>query len=109
MGKDKIDPKDKFVNAWEEGCIAKVKELNPDIVVCDMLARPGVFAANQLGIPSVLNNPAGPYSLYQTFGLEKNPNFTTQAKNRCGRIVISQTPMQWFTNLAINHYMNMRP
>lgn len=37
IGKDRIDPKDKFINAWEEGCMAKIKELQPDIVVGDML------------------------------------------------------------------------
>jgi len=89
IGPDKIDPKDKFMIAWEEGCIAKVKELKPDILVNDMLARPGFYAADQMGIPSILNMPAGPFSLYQYASLEKVPNYKVQAKNRCGRIVIS--------------------
>jgi hypothetical protein len=46
IGKDRIDPKDKFINAWEEGCMAKIKELQPDIVVGDMLARPALLAAD---------------------------------------------------------------
>ena len=71
IGKDNIDPKDKFVNAWEEGCMAKIKDLKPDIVVADMLARPGFYAASALGVPAVLNMPAGPFSLYQFASLEK--------------------------------------
>ena len=46
MGPDRKDPKDIFVTAWEDGCIAKVKELSPDIVVSDMLGRPGFKAAD---------------------------------------------------------------
>jgi len=27
MGKDRIDPKDTFVEAWKKGCIDKIREL----------------------------------------------------------------------------------
>jgi len=89
--------------------MAKIKELMPDIVVADMLARPGFFAADELGIPSVLNMPAGPYSLYQNFGLEKVPNYNKVAKNRCGKIVISQSVMQWIVDKSLTYYLKMRP
>ena len=61
---DRIDPKDKFVGAWSDGCQKKIKELNPDVIIGDMLAVPAFIAADEMKVPVVLNMPAGPYSLY---------------------------------------------
>jgi hypothetical protein len=33
------------------------KDLQPDIIVCDFFSRLGVFAADEMGIPSVINAP----------------------------------------------------
>ena len=87
MGKDRIDPKDKFVGAWMDGAVTKVKELKPDIIVADLMGKPGLIAANELNLPVIINNPAGPFSMYQSVGIEKVPNMAN-AKNRCGRLVI---------------------
>ena len=79
--------------AWEPGCIEKISELKPDIVITDLESTPGWKAANKIGVPYILNCPAGTFSLYQGFWLEKAINYKTQAVNRCGRIVISLTFM----------------
>jgi UDP:flavonoid glycosyltransferase YjiC (YdhE family) len=89
IGKDKIDPKDKFVEAWKPGCMAKIRELKPDIIVADILGKPGLLAADEMGIPCVLNNPAGPLSFYQSIGIGGYPNTNTQTKVRCGKIYMS--------------------
>ena len=104
IGEDRIDPKDKFIDAWSEGCIKKIKELNPDIIIGDMLAAPAFVAADELKIPVVLNMPAGSYSLYQGFGLEKYPNLKV-AKSSFGRVVIKQSGMAWVTKMALDHYL----
>ena len=64
IGDDRIDPKDKFINAWAQGCMDKIKELKPDVVIGDMLAAPAFVVADQIKVPSLINNPAGSYSLY---------------------------------------------
>jgi len=89
IGKDRIDPKDKFVTAWDEGCRSRMRELKPDIIVADILGRPGWEYADEAGIPLVVNNPAGGLALYQMAGIERVPDWSSQAKNSCGKIVIS--------------------
>ena len=53
---------DAWISSWTESGKAKVKELRPDIVIDDMVARCGSLAAEDLGIPSIINAPAGPIS-----------------------------------------------
>ena len=60
----RIDPFGRFTIAWEPSMMEKIKELKPDIIVADVLAHPAFYAASDLGIPSVMNIPAGPYSFY---------------------------------------------
>lgn len=64
IGEDRIDPKDKFIDAWAEGCMNKIKDLKPDIIIGDMLAAPAFVVADEMKVPVVLNMPGGPYSLY---------------------------------------------
>ena len=64
MGKDRKQKLELFVDAWTESSTAKLKELNPDIVVGDILARCVTMYADKLGIPRVVNNPAGPLPYY---------------------------------------------
>ena len=104
IGDDKIDPKEKFIDAWSEGCIKKIKELSPDIIIADMLSTPAFNAADEFKIPVVLNIPGGPYSLYQGFGLEKFPNLKV-AKSSFGRVVVGQSVMAWITKMALDHYL----
>jgi hypothetical protein len=32
---------DQWMTAWDDSCMAKIKELKPDIIVADMLSRAG--------------------------------------------------------------------
>jgi len=44
---------------WEPSLFKTIKELQPDIVVCDFVTGMlGVLAADEMGIPSVINAPA---------------------------------------------------
>ena len=63
--------------------------------------------ANENDIPTINNNPAGPYSMYQGVGVDKTPNLSN-AKNSCGRIIISQSIIQWFVEVGLNYIM-VRP
>ena len=62
----KDDPEEMYVNAWTPGCIKVCQDLKPDIIVCDVFSRAGAMAADQMGIPSVLNLP-GPLLLFKDF------------------------------------------
>ena len=101
MGEDKIDPKEKFVDAWSDGCMKKIKELSPDIIIADMISSPGFNAADEFKIPVVLNMSGGIYSLMQNFGLEKYPDLKL-AKSSFGRVIISQPGMAWFTKESLD-------
>lgn len=77
MGDDRIDPMDKYNNAWEPSVFTKIDELKPDIMVVDIISRPGHVAAEKFGIPLVVNNPAGPYRFYQDIFMEKTIHYPT--------------------------------
>ena len=53
---------------WKPHGIKKIKEINPDIVVCDFFARVGIYAADEMGIPSIVNIP-GPVYYINDLGL----------------------------------------
>jgi hypothetical protein len=46
------------IGSWEEEAIQGLKELKPDLIVCDVVSRVGAVAADKMRIPSVLNWPA---------------------------------------------------
>ena len=81
----------------------KIKELKPDVVIGDMLAAPAFVVADQIKVPSLINNPGGSYSLYQGFGLEKLPDLK-KAKSSCGRIIVSQTSTVWLMKMVLDYY-----
>lgn len=54
----------KFIDAWKESSIAKMKEIKPDIVVYDIMSRNISVGADILGVPKVLNCPAGPMNFF---------------------------------------------
>ena len=57
MASEHLDPLDKIMfPLWEPKLIQEYKSLKPDIVVGDWFFRAGITAADELGIPSVLNN-----------------------------------------------------
>lgn len=65
IGSDRVDPLDRWTGAWDDSLIKEIKEvIKPDIVVSDMLARGALKAADDLNVPCVVNNPAGPYKMY---------------------------------------------
>ena len=51
------NPQEKFFNHWKVFAIEEIKKIKPDIVVCDFVSKVGVMAADELGIPSVINVP----------------------------------------------------
>ena len=69
MTADRKLPNCEFYCAWDKNAIKLIKEINPDIVVNDLLSQSGMRAAEQLGIPFVLNNPAGTLSFWTHGGL----------------------------------------
>ena len=83
---------DKFSEAWKDGCIKKIKELNPDILMNDCVAIPGIIAARDMKIPMVVNKPGGAYAYYQWQGQEIYPNLEN-ARNWFGSMSFRQTPI----------------
>lgn len=74
---------------WEPECKKAIKDLKPDLVICDFFTRLGVEAADEMGIPSVINNP-GPIEHLKN--LEYLP--TADLKNSssvCGCICVYQS------------------
>jgi hypothetical protein len=63
------------------------KDLQPDIIVCDFFSRNGVFAADEMGIPSVINAPA-PLDFLKDFMLLRTPDMAN-ARTCCGCICIT--------------------
>ena len=56
MASEYMDPVDKIMfPLWEPKVIEEYKTLKPDLVVGDWFFRVGITAADELGIPSVLN------------------------------------------------------
>ena len=80
------DAKEVFIQMWEPHCIAAVKQLKPDLVVCDFFSRNGALAADEMGIPSVLNI-AFPFEIFTSTGLFKVINIE-KATNCCGCLCI---------------------
>ena len=53
-----IDPVDKIMTpVWMPHIIQTYKEIQPDLVVSDFLLNSGAHAADELGIPCVINIP----------------------------------------------------
>ena len=52
----------KYFKEWGPIVIPVIKNLKPDIVVCDWFSRCGGYAADEMGIPCVIQVP-GPLSL----------------------------------------------
>jgi len=48
-----------------------------------------MIAADEMGLPLVINNPAGPLSFYQSFGIGGALNYNTQSKVCCGKMYVS--------------------
>ena len=46
-----------YLTLWAPSCIKVCKDLKPDIIVCDFFSRAGAFAADEMGIPCVINCP----------------------------------------------------
>lgn len=88
VGDDMMDPKDKFVEEWKEDCLKQLREVKPDIIVADIYGVPGWHYSQETGCPFVINNPAGPFDMYQEVGFDLTPNMS-KATNICGRMVIS--------------------
>ena len=56
------------MNLWEPEVLEACQTLKPDIIICDiMFGRPGIDAADALGIPVVLNFP-GPIGIGMEIG-----------------------------------------
>ena len=54
-----------------------------------MVSRVGATAADELGVPSIINMPAGPLKFFQEIGLGwVFPNMHEKAVNWMGQIVI---------------------
>lgn len=62
------DPLENFINLWRPHCIKACKELKPDLIVCDVWSRYGAIAADEMGIPSVINSPL-PLTLFKDIGI----------------------------------------
>ena len=71
---------------WRPHCIEACKKLNPDIIVCDIWSRNGIIAADELGIPSVINSPL-PLSMLKDYGLIRAID-AKEANNCCGCLCI---------------------
>jgi len=63
-----------LLDSWKDGAIAKIKELGTDVLVCDLECIPGLKVIDDLKIPMLINTPGGPYSMYQHFGVQVNPD-----------------------------------
>lgn len=92
-----------YLRLWEPHCIKAVHELNPDIVVCDFFSRNGILAADEMGIPSVINVP-GSLTMLDEYGMLVVPNMKN-ACNCCGMICIRQTCTQLCAGFVSQIYL----
>lgn len=78
---------------WEPSCKKAIKDLKPDLVVCDFYTRLGVEAADEMGIPSVINNP-GPVEHLKNFEYLPTADLkysSSVCSSLCGCICIFQS------------------
>jgi hypothetical protein len=78
---------------------AKIKEINPDIVVHDFWCKPGAISADKLGIPSCVNIP-GPNKILESFSFVEMPDMK-KTRSCCGFICLRRDILQglmhfWF-------------
>ena len=53
---------------WSPFVLEELRNIKPDIVVSDFFSRPGTMAADELGIPVVINVP-GSLEFMDNYGL----------------------------------------
>ena len=89
------------MNLWQPQVLETCRTLKPDIIIADVVCgRPGIDAADALGIPVVLNFP-GPINLAMNVGVFSIPDFKS-AKSCCGVVCLRQTFFQFFMKILMN-------
>ena len=86
--KDMTKPENEFYKVWNPMIKEEIKKINPDVVVSDFVSRAGTLAADDLGIPCLINCPAlvdflDQYNAGGMINLKKN------SSNCCGMICIT--------------------
>ena len=84
-----------YLAPWKDGCLEAIKEINPDLIVCDVLSAS--IGADQLGIPFVINVSI-PISMFLEVDWIKAID-SDKAKNCCGCICYFGSVMSCITNL----------
>lgn len=77
------------MNDWKPHAMEAIKELAPDMIVCDMWSRVGIIAADEIGLPCIVTN-VFPWKFVDQFGLMETPSFKN-AVSCCGCICMFRT------------------
>lgn len=64
------NPQEEFFEHWSGFAIEEIKKIKPDIIVCDFVSRAGILAADEMGIPCVINIP-GLLEFVNNFGMSR--------------------------------------
>lgn len=83
------DPINIFLETWRPYVKESMKLVAPDIVVSDFFSVPGVYAAQELDIPVVINVP-GPVAMFVDYAMFTLPDMG-KASNCCGLICMRKT------------------
>ena len=81
------DPNERFIEEWRPHCFKAVKDLAPDLVVSEFFSRNGAIAADELGIPSVIN-VGMPLEVFIYLGMFKVLE-PSKARSCCGCLCFS--------------------
>jgi len=88
---------------WRQLVKKELQRIKPDVVVCDFYTRVGCEAADELGIPSVVNVP-GLIQMCNDWGFTKVIEMK-KSRTCCGQICISQGLKVWFIE-AVAEWMD---
>ena len=87
---EKTEPFEDYLNCWQESALEAIKEINPDLIVCDALSSS--IGAEKLGIPFVIN-VSTPLAVLLELGWIKAVD-SNEVKNCCGCLCAFQSCLQ---------------
>lgn len=83
------DPINTVHETWLPYVKDAISKLKPDIIICDFFSPAGIFVADEMKIPVIINVP-GPVTFFKEFGIFTLPDMA-ETSNCCGLICMKKS------------------
>lgn len=83
------DPINTYMVTWLPHLRKTMKEVAPDIIVCDFTSSAGIIVGDEMNIPVVINVP-GSLRIFMEFGILEFPDMS-KASTCCGMICMKKS------------------